>query len=677
MTLHNAFSRTARTARAVLVPGTGRRKQEKSPRGRLPRRPDYPRAGRSGWRRWMPSWRLVLGSALLFAATLVTVVGIAYARTDIPEDLNAFATQQDTVYYWADGTPMARTGWVSRQEMPLSKIPDHVRWAVLAAENADFYSDHGISTQGITRALWRTVGDGDTQGGSTITQQYVKNVYLTQDQSFSRKFTEMLLAVKLDRRLSKDKILQEYLNTSWFGRGTYGLQRAAQAYYGKEVTQLDASEGAFLASLLKGASLYDPAVNPHNRERAVARWKWTLDRMVEIGRLSPAERATYTTFPEPKPPHRANNAGGQDGYLVQLAEAYAKRAGHIPDARFDLGGYQIYTTFEKPRMTALARAVREARGALDPERRKADRSVRFGAASVAPDGRILAVYGGPDYERQAFNESNAGTVPAGSAFTPFVYAAGLQHGVSRERNGPRSTVVPSTVYDGDDDIPVMTPEGPYWDRSGKMVKGDNDGDVSHGRISLHDAMAKSVNSPFLQLGMDTGLKQVRSTAEASGLLPSSFGPPVPAFAMGNSTPSAIRMADAYGTFAAHGIHMDPYSVRKVTRNGEPVRLDLPRPGRAMRSDVADEVTASLAVSTGRKGAASPTPVAAKTGTTEDDTARWYVGYGPAASTAVVVYRMDLTKSLAPLPLKGLAGRPADDGTLPAQIWNTYTEAMTK
>lgn len=105
--------------------------------------------------------------------------------------------------------------------------------------------------------------------------------------------------------------------------------------------------------------------------------------------------------------------------------------------------------------------------------------------------------------------------------------------------------------------------------------------------------------------MDTGLKQVRSTAEASGLLPSSFGPPVPAFAMGNSTPSAIRMADAYGTFAAHGIHMDPYSVRKVTRNGEPVRLDLPRPGRAMRSDVADEVTASLAVSTGRKGAASP------------------------------------------------------------------------
>ncbi|MFJ1546562.1 transglycosylase domain-containing protein [Streptomyces sp. NPDC088246] len=677
MTQHNLFSRTAHAARAALHPGTGRRKQAKRPRLHLPRKPDYPRTGRHGWRRWVPSWRLVAGSFLMFIATLTTVVGIAYARTDIPKDLNAFATQQDTVYYWADGTPMARTGWVSRQEMPLSKIPDDVRWAVLAAENADFYSDHGISTQGITRALWRTVGEGDTQGGSTITQQYVKNVYLSQDQSFSRKFTEMLLAVKLDRRVSKDKILEDYLNTSWFGRGTYGLQRAAQAYYGKEVTQLNASEGAFLASLLKGASLYDPAINPRNHDRAVKRWKWTLDRMVEIGKLSPAERARYTTFPEPKPPHRPNSTAGQDGYLVQLAESYAKRAGHISDARFDLGGYQIYTTFEKPRMTALTRAVKEARDTLDPKQRKADRHVRFGASSVAPDGRILAVYGGPDFERQAFNESNASTVPAGSAFTPFVYAAGLEHGIARKRNGPRTSVTPSTAYDGDDDIPVMTPEGPYWDRSGKMVKGQNDGDRSYGRISLHDAMAKAVNSPFLQLGMDAGLKQVRRTAEASGLLPSSFGPPVPAFSMGNSTPSAIRMADAYGMFAAHGVHTDPYSVRKVTRNGEPIRLDLPQAKRAVRPAVADEVTASLARPGGASGVALASPVAAKAGITEDDTARWYVGYNRAAATAVVVYRMDLTKSLAPLPLKGLGGDSAAGKKLSSQIWNTYTEAMTK
>ncbi|MFH8476062.1 transglycosylase domain-containing protein [Streptomyces sp. NPDC018000] len=677
MTQHNIFSRSANAAGAALRPWTRRWKQAKRPRLRLPHKPDYPRTGRRGWRRWVPSWRLVAGACLMFIATLTTVVGIAYARTDIPKDLNAFATQQDTVYYWADGTPLARTGWVSRQEMPLPKIPDDVRWAVLAAENAEFYSDPGISAQGIIRALWHTVSEGDTQGGSTITQQYVKNVYLSQDRSFSRKFTEMLLAVKLDRHVSKDKILEEYLNTSWFGRGTYGLQRAAQAYYGKEVTQLNASEGAFLASVLKGASLYDPAIRPRNRERAVERWEWTLDRMVEIGKLSRAERARYTTFPEPNPPHRPNSTGGQDGYLVELAESYTKRAGHISDARFDLGGYQIYTTFEKPRMTALTRAVKDARGTLDPKRRKADRHVRFGAASVSPDGRILAVYGGPDFERQAFNESNAGTVPAGSAFTPFVYAAGLEHGVSHKRNGPRTTVTPSTVYDGDDDIPVMTPEGPYWASSGKMVKGQNDGDHSYGRISLHDAMAKAVNSPFLQLGMDAGLKKVRSTAEASGLLPSSFGPPVPAFSMGNSTPSAIRMASAYGMFAAHGMHTDPHSVRKVTRNGEPVQLDPPRTKRAVRSAVADEVTAALTRPGAESGAASASPVTAKAGTTEDDTARWHVGYNRAASTSVVVYRMDLTKSLAPLPLKGLGGESGAGKKLSSHIWNTYTEAMTK
>jgi len=395
--------------------------------------------------------------------------------------------------------------------------------------------------------------------------------------------------------------------------------------------------------------------------------------------LSRAERAKYTTFPDPKPPHGPNSTGGQDGYLVKLAESYAKKAGHISDAQFDLGGYQIYTTFEKPRMTALTRSVREARDALDPGRRKADRHVRFGAASVAPDGRILAVYGGPDFERQAFNESNTSTVPAGSAFTPFVYAAGLQHGITRKRDGPRSAVTPSTVYDGDDDIPITTPEGPYWDRNGKMVKGHNDGKRSYGHISLHDAMAKSVNSPFLQLGMDTGLKQIRSTAEASGLLPSSFGPPVPAFAMGNSTPSAIRMADAYGTFAAHGMHTDPYSVSKATRNGAPVPLDLPKTTSAVRPAVADEVTSAL-IRRGGSGGDPSTLAAAKVGTTEDDTARWYVGYNPVAAdavTAVVVYRMDLNRSLAPLPLKGLGGASARDRDFPAQIWNTYTKAVTK
>ncbi len=214
--------------------------------------PRYPRPGRTGWRRWIPSWRQWAGGVLASVGLSTSLLGIAYAATDIPDDLNSYATQQDNVYFWADGRPMARTGWVQRQAMPLDEIPEGVRWAVLAAENASFYSDSGISLKGISRALFRTIGQGDTQGGSTITQQYVKNVYLNQNQTINRKFTEAMIALKLDNRMSKDDILEGYLNTSWFGRGCYGIQRAAQAYYGKDVGRLDASEGAFLASLLKG-----------------------------------------------------------------------------------------------------------------------------------------------------------------------------------------------------------------------------------------------------------------------------------------------------------------------------------------------------------------------------------------------------------------------------------------
>ncbi|MET9829738.1 transglycosylase domain-containing protein [Streptomyces sp. NPDC006385] len=633
-------------------------------------RPRYPRPGRTGLRRWLPSWRQWLGGSLAGVGLSGLFLAVAYAATDIPDNLNSYALQQDNVYFWADGTPMARTGWVQRQAMPLKDIPADVRWAVLAAENESFYSDPGVSFTGITRALLRTLGQGDTQGGSTITQQYVKNVYLNQDQTVRRKFTEAMIALKLDNRMSKDEILESYLNTSWFGRGTYGIQRAAQAYYGKDVGELNASEAAFLAALLKGAGLYDPTLSGANRARAVERWSWTLDRMVEIGKLPKAERATYREFPEPLERNPLYDTGEQSDYLVELASQYAKKAARISDKEFDLGGYQIYTTFDKKRETQLTGVVTKARKKALEDQPKTARTARYGAASVAADGRILAVYGGPDHREQGYNESNATTVPAGSAFTPFVYAAALEHGVRKTRGGAATPVTGDSLYDGDDDVPVTTPEGPYWDRSGRKVAVSNDGDRSYGRISLHRAMALSVNTPFMQLGMDTGLDRVRATAEAAGLLRSSIGAHVPALSMGSSTPSAIRMASGYSTFAAAGRHTEPYSVRRITHNGAQVPLDLPRPRRAVGADVAGEVTSALteAFRTAHPDdAPATTKVAGKAGTTQNDTAAWYVGTHKSVSTAVVVYRIDLAKSLEPLPLKGIAGT-ADD-SVPYDIWS--------
>ncbi|WTW26915.1 penicillin-binding protein [Streptomyces purpurascens] len=631
--------------------------------------PRYPHTGRTGWRRWAPSRRQWLGVALTFTGLTVGFLGVAYAATDIPENLNSYATQQDNVYFWSDGTPMARTGWVRRQAMPLKDIPEDVRDAVLAAENASFYSDPGISFSGLTRALWRTVGQGDTQGGSTITQQYVKNVYLNQDRSVGRKFTEAMLALKLDNGMSKDDILEGYLNTSWFGRGTYGIQRASQAYYGKDVGELDAGEAAFLASLLKGAALYDPALSKANHARAVERWSWILDRMVENGTLSKSERARYRKFPEPLKRAPGYDTGKQSDYLVELAAQYAKKAAHISAREFDLGGYQIYTTFDHKQETALTDAVTQAR----ERARKADaakaKSLHFGAASVATDGRILAVHGGPDHRTQGYNESNATTVPAGSAFLPFVYAAALEKGVHRTRDGAATEVTPRTLYDGDDGIPVRTPEGPYWDRGGKQVTAHNDGRRSYGRISLSRALALSVNTPFMQLGMDTGLDEVRDTAQAAGLLSSSFGPQVPAMSLGSATPSAIRMASGYATFAAAGTHVEPYSVARITRNGSEVTLTKPASRRAVKASVAEAVQSALtdAFRTAHPGADPAIEVAGKAGTAQNDTASWYVGTAHSVSTAVVAYRIDLGKSLEPLPLSGIAGTSGD--SVPYTVWS--------
>ncbi|MER6353933.1 transglycosylase domain-containing protein [Streptomyces sp. NPDC001634] len=633
-------------------------------------RPVYPRPGRTGWRRWVPSWRQSVGAVLTSMGLSAAFLVVAYAATDIPDNLNSYATQQDNVYFWSDGTPMARTGWVQRQAMPLKDIPQDVRWAVLAAENESFYTDPGISVRGITRALWQTVGEGNTAGGSTITQQYVKNVYLTQNQTLSRKFTEAMIALKLDNKMSKDKILEGYLNTSWFGRGTYGIQRAAQAYYGKDVSKLNVSQAAFLASLLKGAGLYDPTLDKSNHQRAVERWEWILDRMVKIGKLSKAERAKYTTFPEPLKSNPLYDTGEQSDYLVELAAQYAKKTANISDKQFDLGGYQIYTTFDRKRETALTNAVTKARKQAKKDDAGAAKTVHYGAASVASDGRIIAVYGGPDHRTQGYNESNSATVPAGSAFLPFVYAAGLENGVHKTRGGPATPVSPQSVYNGNDGVPVTTPEGPYWDRSGNKVAAHNDGKKNYGPITLQQALVRSVNTPFMQLGMDTGLAQVRRTAEAAGLLSSSMGPQVPALSLGNSTPSAIRMASGYATFAADGMHTEPYSVRRITRNGSTIPLDMPKSQRAVGAAVARQVTEALTESfrTAHSAAApASAQVAGKAGTTQDDTASWYVGTATSVSTAIVVYRMDLSKSLAPLPLKGVAGTSVN--SVPYGIWS--------
>ncbi|MEU2991189.1 transglycosylase domain-containing protein [Streptomyces griseoincarnatus] len=641
----------------------------------------------------MPSWKLVSGLCLAFFGGLVAVAGIGYAMVSVPSEENAAALSENNVYYWADGTQMVATGsGQNRQNVTLDRIPEAMRWAVISAENKSFYKDSGIDPMGIARALGNMATGGDTQGGSTITQQFVKNTYLTQEQTVSRKFKEMFISIKVGTKLSKDEILQGYLNTSYYGRGAYGIQAAAQTYYGKDAVDLTPSECAFLAALLKGPTYYDPAGNQSiddsaspeaNRKRSEERWSWILEQMHNDEHLSAAEyQQAIKRYPLPQGRKATKGMTGQVSYLVDTAKRFVLKNSEITEAQFDQGGYQIYTTFEKDKVEALAEAVKKVeKENIDPKREK-DQHVQFGAATVKPkDGAIVALYGGPGFENGHFvNNADTSGVPVGSTWKPFVLAAAMQHGTYKT-NGVG--VSPASKYNGNDHLKILNNDGSYvLKKDNTPFFQENESDKPWGYISLRKAMEQSVNTPFVQLGMDVGMKKVADVAQKSGILKDSFAGLNASFALGTSTPSAIRMADSYATFAASGKQADPYSVTEVKyRGSELPGFEKPRVKQAMPEKVANNVTdvlenviengtAQHAKELGRRAAG-------KTGTTDENKSAWFVGYTQQLSTAVAMFRED-PKSHKLLSMNGTAGKDSiHGGDIPTEVWTEFMKIALK
>ncbi|MGW7287751.1 transglycosylase domain-containing protein [Streptomyces sp. NPDC054847] len=626
------------------------------------------RPKRTGWRRAVPTWRVTLG-ALLFTSLLV-IGGLVtgYLLVDIPP-ANAAATAQTNVYLYEDGTHIARDGDVNRENVSLDKIPLPVRRAVLAAEDRDFYSAPAIDPMAMVRAAWNTVTGKGKQSGSTITQQYVKNYYLGQEQTITRKVKEFFIAIKLGRNQSKNEILEGYLNTSYFGRNAYGIQAAAHAYYGKDVEDLDIAQGAYLASLLNAPNAYDVATYPENKQAALARWKYVLGGMVKEKWLSAADRAVLT-FPTPERAKPVSGLSGQGGYIVQAVKDYLAARGILDEKTLATGGHRITTTLQRGKQDALSAAVDEqVNSELDSER-EADRYVRVGSVSVEPaTGKVVAMYGGIDYTKQFVNNATRRDYQVGSTFKPFVIAAAVENRSTTQDGHP---INPNTVYVGDSKRPVQG-----W--TGARYAPENEDDVSYGPIPVRRAADESVNAVFAQMAVDVGPARVMDTAIALGLPRTTPDlSPSPSIALGPATASVLDMAGAYATLANHGKHTDYTLVESITKNGAEVPLPEPSSEQAVTREAADTTTAVLrGVVDGGTGSAAQSagrPAAGKTGTAEEDRAAWFAGYTPELATVVAVMGQN-PKTGAQTPLYGALGMSRiNGGGAPAQIWGQYTAA---
>ncbi|MER8220101.1 transglycosylase domain-containing protein [Streptomyces sp. NPDC094143] len=627
---------------------------------------------RTGWRRIIPTWRMTLGAFLVAALLLVGGFFVGYSLVKIPP-ANALATKQANVYLYADGSVIARDGEVNRENVTLAQISKDAQHAILAAEDRDFYTESAVDPKAMVRAAWNTALGKGKQSGSTITQQYVKNYYLRQEQTVTRKAKEFFIAIKLDREVSKDHILEGYLNTSFFGRNAYGIQAASQAYYGMDAKDLDAGRAAYLAALVNAPSQYDVVAHPENREAAESRWNYVLDGMVKKGWLSESERAGMK-FPMPKESTLSTGMSGQRGYIVRIVRDYLVQNKIVDEARLDAGGYRITTTLQKPKQDAFVKAVNDKlMDKLDKKDNKVDRYVRAGGAAVDPKtGKVVAMYNGIDYVKQYTPNATRRDFQVGSTFKPFVFTAAVENH-SETQDG--RVITPNTIYDGTNQRPVQG-----W--AGDPYAPENEDQVSYGDITVTEATDKSVNSVYAQMAADVGPQKVKQTAIDLGIPEAT--PDLadgPAIALGTATASVLDMAEAYATLANHGRHGAYTMVEKVTREGTPIDLPERRTRQAVSREAADTTTKVLqsVVQNGTAAAAQAAgrPVAGKTGTAEKDKAAWFAGYTPDLAVVVSVMGQDPVTA-DQKPLYGALGLPRiNGGGPPAEIWAQFTRDALK
>jgi penicillin-binding protein 1A len=618
-----------------------------------------PRAPKRGFVRRL--FRKLFLGGLGFLVLLVGV-GYLYVRfAPVPPD--KFPVQT-TFIFDANGQRLAAlSAGENREVLAIADIPLVLQNAVVAAEDRSFYRHRGVDPRGIARAVWQAVRHRGRQGGSTITQQYVKNVYVGREATFSRKLKEAAIAIKLEQKLTKDQILERYLNTIYFGRGAYGVQAASRAYFGTPVSKLDLPKAAYLAAVIRSPEHTDAIKDPDVAKR---RRDSVLAAMLDTGTITPAQATSATTVALAGPGGvRPRNVRGTVYDYPKIGTQWFVDA--VRKELVDRFGEQVVQTQGLKVKTSLdlkiqKRAYEAAYRELLP---KAD-DPSAAVVVLDHDAHVKALVGGRSWADSKVNlalgsEGGGEGRAAGSVFKPFVLAAMVHNGFSLESafRGPATITIPST--DGGEDWVVR-----------------NTGRESYGTTNMVDATRLSINTVFAQAATaaDIGPERIAEAAEAAGI--KSPLAKVPSIALGTSNVSPIEVANAYLTFANHGIRSTPSFVLSVTTaDGRSLPIDQPSTSEAMTAAEADAITNVLRGvvrdGTGRAAAVPGREIAGKTGTTNDYRDAWFVGYSPkeCCVTAVWMGYPDSQQAMT-----NVHGIKVSGGTLPARLFSRVMAVAT-
>ncbi|MDO8143779.1 MULTISPECIES: transglycosylase domain-containing protein [unclassified Isoptericola] len=627
---------------------------------------NYPRRGLGPVQRWLPSWRIVVGCVLGFVALGAGVFFAAWTSTAIPKNLDDVDHQATTVYY-ANGKEIGTFSSVKREIVAYEDLPKHVGDAVVASENESFWEDAGVDFFGMARAAFTNLTTGSRQGGSTLTQQYVERYYLGQTSDIAGKAREAIIAMKIAQNQPKELVLDRYLNTIYFGRGAYGVQAAAQAYFDKDAKDLTYSESAMLSGIIPAPVRYDPSENP---DIAKARWERSLNRMAEQGYITQAE-ADSAQFPEfVEKDTSSNSLGGQKGYIMNAVKKELLATGEFTEEDLESRGLQIHTTIKPKLQRTAAKIVKDL-----PE--DANKNIRASLVSIDPEtGAIVTLYGGADYLKQSLNTATQDRVQAGSTFKPFTLIGALEDGVQ--------------LTDRFDGNTPKTFEGVGENEEGYTV--NNFGEESYGEVDLVEATTHSINTAYVELNVENGPKRTVDVAHRLGIREDEDDPiaPYASNVLGTHSVYPIDMAEAYATIAGGGYHVEPYIVDRVEHMDGTQRYARETTAeKRFEPDVINAATYAMTqvVEKGSGRAAleltgpdgQRRPVAGKTGTANNNETAWFTGFTPQLATVVnlrqyktVDVEQGIMKDKAPIeafgPYSEITG-----STWPAAAWTEFMQ----